>query len=63
MVCFAVAIVLILTLGFCWRWENTRRERLYGKPANTVLDSQEDDNSLPAVDLTDIENHSFRYIY
>lgn len=66
MVCFAAAIILILTLALCWRWENARRDRVYG-PASTATVELDDDgkgNTLEQpVELTDIQNHNFRYVY
>lgn len=32
MICFAISTVLILVLGISWRWENYRRDQLYGSP-------------------------------
>jgi hypothetical protein len=66
MICFAVAIVLILLLGVCWRWENARRDRVYGPPT-TVPVSHSKDGSLielqESIDTTDVNNHGFRYVY
>ncbi|KAJ5710611.1 hypothetical protein N7488_004767 [Penicillium malachiteum] len=66
MICFAVAIVLILALGLSWRWENAKRDRIYGPPTivpvfyakgGSVIELQE------SVDTTDVKNHGFRYVY
>lgn len=64
MVCFAVAVVLIASLGLSWRWENARRDRIYGPPA-VVEAHPETEKGEPAViqDCTDHENHNFRYVY
>ncbi|GES58546.1 pantothenate transporter [Aspergillus terreus] len=64
MVCFAVTVVLIASLGLSWRWEKARRDRIYGPPA-AVEAHPETEKGEPAViqDCTDHENHNFRYVY
>ncbi|KAJ5949898.1 pantothenate transporter [Penicillium verhagenii] len=65
-VCLAAAIVLILALGLSWRWENAKRDRIYGPrtivpvvydKGGSVIELQE------SVDTTDVKNHGFRYVY
>ncbi|KAJ9150456.1 Pantothenate transporter [Pleurostoma richardsiae] len=67
-VCFAVAIALILTLAMCWRWENVRRDREYGLPVldgSAAAGTGDEKEAAPEQfeDLTDVGNHNFRYVY
>lgn len=55
-----VEIATILVMRFALQWENRRRDRLYG----LVEDMDRRDVSATAFgDLTDKENHNFRYVY
>ncbi|KAF7165443.1 hypothetical protein CNMCM6106_001601 [Aspergillus hiratsukae] len=55
-VCFVVVVVVTLVLGAYLRWENRRRDRLAGP----VEDAEE---STELVDITDLTNMQFRYVY
>jgi hypothetical protein len=66
MVCFAVAIVLILTLGLCWRFKNARRDMIYGPPTAVPVSYAKDGSVIElqeSIDTTDVNNHGFRYVY
>ncbi|KAJ5745459.1 pantothenate transporter [Penicillium odoratum] len=66
MICFAVAIVLILALGLCWRLENAKRDRMYGPPTAVPVSYGKDGSVIElqeTIDTTDVKNHSFRYVY
>ncbi|KAL5357698.1 major facilitator superfamily domain-containing protein [Aspergillus floccosus] len=64
MVCFAVAVLLIASLGLSWRWENARRDRVYGPPAAVEAHPQTEKGETAVIpDRTDHENHNFRYVY
>lgn len=55
MFCFALQIVLLMVFQGYVRWENKRRDTLYGIP--------EEIDERTFLDLTDMENKSFRYVY
>ncbi|BEJ05647.1 hypothetical protein CcaverHIS641_0301690 [Cutaneotrichosporon cavernicola] len=52
-ICNSINLGILVALFFYYRWENIKRDRLYGKPAP-------DEDHF--VDLTDRENKSFRYV-
>lgn len=54
--CFVVVVVVALGLGVYLRWENRRRDRLAGP-----VDDAEKPREL--VDITDLTNMQFRYVY
>jgi hypothetical protein len=55
-VCFVVVVVVALVLGVYLRWENLRRDRVAGPVEN-------DEKSTELVDITDLANMQFRYVY
>ena len=58
--CFVASFVFTAALLAVIRWENSRRDRVYG----SVIDAGVEDGQLPALnDQTDGQNHNFRYIY
>ncbi|KAB8256138.1 major facilitator superfamily domain-containing protein [Aspergillus pseudonomiae] len=66
MVCLGVATVLILALGFCWRLENSRRDRVYGPAAFMPTNGPKElaqGLSGTTEDLTDVQNTAFRYVF
>jgi hypothetical protein len=66
MICFAIAIILILLLSVCWRLENRRRDHHAGHELvspNSRKEKENEGNELTAMnDLTDVEKKDFRYI-
>lgn len=64
-VCFSVAIFIILSLGFCWRRENAARDREQALIAEREGSGSAKDQGARAFadDLTDGQNLSFRYVY
>ncbi|KAJ5489332.1 hypothetical protein N7539_004222 [Penicillium diatomitis] len=66
-VCLAICLITALALFFYLRWENARRDRLSmtGRPAELSApgDKQETGTSAPLVDVTDLKNLDFRYVY
>jgi hypothetical protein len=66
MICFAVAIVLILALGLSWWWENAKRDGIYGPPTTVPVFYAKDGSVIElqeSIDTTDVKNHGFRYVY
>ncbi|TKX19069.1 MFS transporter-like protein 161 [Elsinoe australis] len=59
MIVLAAAIVLVGVLLLYYRFENARRDRLYGKPAVRVQDMDPD----TWANITDKQNTEFRYVY
>ncbi|GFF35947.1 uncharacterized transporter C417.10 [Aspergillus udagawae] len=55
-VCFVVVVVVALVLGAYLRWENRRRDRVAGP----VEDAEK---PTELVDITDLTNMQFRYVY
>jgi septation ring formation regulator EzrA len=55
-VCFVVVVVVALVLGAYLRWENRRRDRVTGP----VEDAEK---PTELVDITDLTNTQFRYVY
>ncbi|KAF7174979.1 hypothetical protein CNMCM7691_005447 [Aspergillus felis] len=55
-VCLVVVVVMALVLGVYLRWENRRRDRVAGP----VEDA---DKPTELVDITDLTNMRFRYVY
>ncbi|GIJ90024.1 hypothetical protein Asppvi_008972 [Aspergillus pseudoviridinutans] len=55
-VCFVVVVVVALLLGVYLRWENRRRDRVAGP----VEDAEK---PTELVDITDLRNMQFRYVY
>jgi septation ring formation regulator EzrA len=55
-VCFVVVVVVALVLGAYLRWENRRRDRVTGP----VEDAEK---PTELVDITDLTNMQFRYVY
>lgn len=54
--CFVVVVVMALGLGVYLRWENRRRNRVAGP-----VDDAERPTEL--VNITDLTNMQFRYVY
>ncbi|KAF2227175.1 major facilitator superfamily domain-containing protein [Elsinoe ampelina] len=59
MIVLAVAIVLVGVLLAYYRWENARRDRVYGKPSVRIQDMDPD----TWANVTDRQNTEFRYVY
>ncbi|EAW15681.1 putative MFS allantoate transporter [Aspergillus fischeri NRRL 181] len=55
-VCFVVVVVVALVLGVYLRWENRRRDRVAGPV-------EDDEKPTELVDITDLANMQFRYVY
>ncbi|KAF4217564.1 hypothetical protein CNMCM5878_006059 [Aspergillus fumigatiaffinis] len=55
-VCFVVVVVVALVLRVYLRWENRRRDRVAGPVEN-------DEKPTELVDITDLANMQFRYVY
>lgn len=55
-VCFVVVVVVALVLGVYLRYENRRRERVAGPV-------EHDGKPTELVDITDLANLQFRYVY
>ncbi|KAI9148287.1 major facilitator superfamily domain-containing protein [Paramyrothecium foliicola] len=64
-ICLATCVALLLILALSWTLENTRRDRRYGAlPQMGAIDkssSKEEINVAFNEDLTDRQNHNFRY--
>ncbi|KAF4158451.1 hypothetical protein CNMCM6936_002509 [Aspergillus lentulus] len=55
-VCFVVVVVVALALGLYLRWENRRRDRVAGPVEDAAKPTE-------LVDITDLANMQFRYVY
>lgn len=55
-VCFVVVVVVALALGVYLRWENRRRDRVAGPVEDAAKPTE-------LVDITDLANMQFRYVY
>jgi hypothetical protein len=58
--CFGIGIVLMLSLMVVIRYENSRRDKVFGVVDQSTLDVVEEEAST--TDRTDGENSVFRYM-
>lgn len=55
----AFAVSSLVGLHVYYRWENGRRDRVYGSPDGLTTDQQ---LRIDLANLTDQENENFRYV-